>query len=217
MGVGHVNISLLNQLPIIKENSMFRLPMHCRVLVLTCLTTYYSELWESVWNKNFKNDEWAKSDRRLSERKFSNLESNWSESFALRTDFERRQALIEIDVLSAMELNIELNQLKLIYRIQFPVMQKYENDTWYDQNGRIVFTNNNSLSGIAFSRKEWNDIKDLPSGTISRTIMDNTMPDGPIERTITYEAPFDRCDREKDYEIVWAEFERRFKEQEGNK
>ena len=55
----------------------------------------------------------------------------------------------------------------------------------------------------------------MKSGTVERTIIDDTMPGGPIERTITYEAPFDRCDREKDYEVVWAEFERRFKEQEG--
>ena len=38
----------------------------------------------------------------------------------------------------------------------------------------------------------------------------DTMPDGPRERTIVYQAPFDRCDREQDYEIVWAEFEKRF-------
>jgi hypothetical protein len=39
---------------------------------------------------------------------------------------------------------------------------------------------------------------------------DDTMPGGPIKRTIVYQGPFDRCDREKDYEIAWAEFERRF-------
>ena len=38
---------------------------------------------------------------------------------------------------------------------------------------------------------------------------------GPIERTIEYIAPFDRCDREKDYEEVWANFEKRFADQEG--
>ena len=32
---------------------------------------------------------------------------------------------------------------------------------------------------------------------------------GPRERTITYEAPFDQCDREQDYATVWKEFERR--------
>ena len=36
-----------------------------------------------------------------------------------------------------------------------------------------------------------------------------TLPTGPVERTITYHAPFDRCDREQDYATVWAEFTRR--------
>jgi len=43
--------------------------------------------------------------------------------------------------------------------------------------------------------------------------MDDTQPGGPVERTITYEAPFDRCDREKDYEEVWANFEKRFEKE----
>ena len=44
---------------------------------------------------------------------------------------------------------------------------------------------------------------------IHRTIQDVTIPNGPIERTIIYKAPFAKCDREKDYEAAWAEFERR--------
>jgi hypothetical protein len=50
----------------------------------------------------------------------------------------------------------------------------------------------------------------MTSGTVEHTIIDDTQPGGPRERTIVYHAPFDRCDREKDYEIAWAEFERRF-------
>ena len=57
---------------------------------------------------------------------------------------------------------------------------------------------------------DWNDIKDMQSGAVERTVTDDTLPGGPRERTIVYEAPFDRCDREQDYETVWAEFERRF-------
>ena len=98
-------------------------------------------------------------------------------------------------------------------------MRQYESDTWYDQNGRIVFTNSMGLPGVGFPRKSskndpigWEDIKDMQSGTVSRTVLDDTMPGGPVERTIIYNAPFDRCDREKDYETVWAEFERRFKQ-----
>jgi hypothetical protein len=50
----------------------------------------------------------------------------------------------------------------------------------------------------------------MKSGTVSRTIMDDTLPGGPRERTIIYEAPFDKCDRETDYETTWVELERRF-------
>lgn len=44
-------------------------------------------------------------------------------------------------------------------------------------------------------------------GSVSRTIMDDTLPGGPRERTIVYEAPFNRCNREKDYETDWEAFE----------
>jgi len=55
----------------------------------------------------------------------------------------------------------------------------------------------------------WEDIKEMQKGEIHRTIQDDTMPNGPIERTIIYKALFAKCDREKDYEVVWVEFEKR--------
>ena len=85
-------------------------------------------------------------------------------------------------------------------------------DTWYDANGRIVFTNNRSLVGIGFDRTTWeNEVKDAPAGKkFYRTITDDTMPGGPVERTIEYVAPFDRCDREQDYETAWKFFEKKY-------
>jgi hypothetical protein len=84
-----------------------------------------------------------------------------------------------------------------------------EQDAWYDRNGRIVFTCSKALPGVGFSRPEWEKVRDLKSGTVSREIEDDTLPGGPRKRVITYEAPFDRCDREEDYKTAWAEFERR--------
>ena len=127
----------------------------------------------------------------------------------MRTDFMRRQALVEIDVLTAMALNLTLDELLTIYHIQFPVLQAYEKDTYYDQQGRIVFTSNRGLTGVGLSREEWQDAKHLQTGTIEKQLIDGTLPSGPEERTITYHAPFDSCCREEDYETAWQEFERR--------
>jgi hypothetical protein len=105
-----------------------------------------------------------------------------------------------------------LEQLKTIYRIQFPVLQSYESDTWYDVNGRIVFTNNRGLNNIGFSRKEWeNYIANANDGDVfTRNVTEDYFPEGSKERTITYVAPFVKCDRERDYEEVWHNFEERF-------
>jgi hypothetical protein len=123
--------------------------------------------------------------------------------------------LVEIDVLTAMALGLTLDELKTIYRVQFPVLRQYEADTWYDQRGRIVFTASKGLPGVGFSRPEWEQIKHMQSGTVERTVTDDTLPGGPRERTIVYEAPFDRCDREQDYGTVWAEFERRLNKKQA--
>ena len=123
---------------------------------------------------------------------------------------------MEIDVLTAKALGLTLDELITIYRIQFPVLQQYERETFYDRNGRIVFTVNKGLTGVGFPRKAdkkkgipagWEDIKDMKTGTVERTILDDTLPGGPVERVITYRAPFDRCDRIRDYRTVWEYFE----------
>ena len=39
-----------------------------------------------------------------------------------------------------MAFGLTLDELCTIYRVQFPVLNQNERDTWYDRNGRIVFT-----------------------------------------------------------------------------
>lgn len=177
-------------------------------LMLNCLTSNYSDLWK----KTFCPDDeftWSKKDLRLDANKVRALSTNWSPESAFKDDYERRYALVETDVLIAISLGLSLEQLCTLYRTQFPVLRMYEDDTWYDANGRIVFTNNRSLTGVGVDRKTWeNVVRNLPNGkSYVHTVIDDTIPGGPIERTIEYVAPFDRCDREQDYETAWKFFE----------
>ena len=199
------------QLPFIFKHKDLIIP---RFLRLNCLTIYYECLWENMWRKAYKSQEWCVKDDRLS--KWEGLSSQWNNDVPLRNYFERRQSLLEIDVLVAMALNLSLNDLLTLYQIHCPVYKQYEEDTYYDTNGEIIFTCNRGIPGVGFSRSEWNEIKDMKEGMVERKIVDNTLPGDPKERTIVYHAPFDRCDREKDYEIAWKEFERRFNDKEDN-
>lgn len=211
--LGKVNVyfDTITKLPII--NSEFNLLISLRALLLNSLNKYYASLWQECFDKSFTKEIWSKQDSRLDNKHFSSLTDEWTWNTPLRTDYERRQALVEIDVLTAMALGMTLQQLKTIYRIQFPVLQQYEADTWYDANGRIVFTTNRSLTGVGFDRKQWeSEVKGAEAGKkFYRTITDYTQPGGPVERTIEYVAPFDRCDREKDYETAWKFFEEKYK------
>ena len=210
---------------------MVRSALRLRALALNCLTTQYADLWQELFAPAFQYDRWAKNDPRLPESFFAGLTTHWTRHAALRTDYARRQALVEIDVLAAMALSLTLDELCTIYRVQFPVLNQNERDTWYDREGRIVFTVSRGLVGVGLPRRKrtgetcyglrtdgrtedgialgWEDIRDLRRGTVTRTIMDDTLPAGPFERTIEYHAPFDRCDREEDYRTAWAAFEER--------
>jgi hypothetical protein len=177
------------------------------ILRLSCLTSTFTDLWGQSWQDRFRQNLWSKGDPRLASGSFMCLTRDWCWDTPLRTDYERRQALVEIDVLVARVLGLTLDELRTIYRIQFPVLQQNERDTWYDQRGRIVFTCSKGLPGVGFTRPEWENIKSMTAGVVTRTIQDDTLPGGPRERVIEYLAPFDRCDREADYTTAWKFFE----------
>ncbi len=198
------------------EISNFRKELHIRTLALNCLTTYYADLWQESWEETYRQDHWSKpNDPRLNQNFFQNLTPTWQRNNALRTDYERRQALVEIDVLAALALGLTLDELITIYRVQFPVMQQYEKETYYDLNGRIIFTTSKGLTGVGLPRKGnkkeniigWEDVQTMTTGTLDIQIQDDTQPGGPITRTITYQAPFEKCDRVTDYRTAWAYFE----------
>lgn len=239
-GAGHANLGYLGRLPLLAddETSAIRNSLHVRVLTLSCLTSHFDELWRAGWSDEYKQDQWSKHDPRLPTTFFCGLRDQWSREFAIRTDYARRQALIEIDVLVSQALGLTIDELLTIYRVQFPVMRQYERDTWFDSHGRIVFTISKGLSGVGLPRRHgredqacsvrlpdgrtevrrlgWEDVQpqegkpQVPAGTvIERAIRDSTLPGDPVDRVIQYVAPFTLADREADYRTAWAHFEQR--------
>ena len=175
-----------------------------RVLLLNCLTVYYRDLWERNYDESFITDSWSISDTRL--KPFSGLTREWTSAIPLRNDFERRQALVEIDVLVAMAMGFTLEELCFMYRSKFRVLQQNEADTWYDRKGRIVFTI--AQSDVGVERPLFDEYqKRAASGETEfvYTITKNQLYKG---REITYYAPFNKCDRINDYETAWRHFEK---------
>ena len=207
-----------------------------RYLSLNCLTNNYSLFWEESFSAGFTTQCWSQPDnQRLPQSFFAQLTPTWQRNCALRSDYSRRMALVEIDVLVAKTLGLTLDELILMYRVQFPVMQQYERDTWYDMAGRIIFTSSKGLVGVGLSRNGsrstpdvtytspdgqsktgkfgWDDIRQmqvagtLPAGSsVTTTVLDDTQPGGRQTRARIYIAPFALASREADYRIAWEFF-----------
>ena len=179
-----------------------------RALLLNCLNRDYEELWREAWDDAYLADGWLSSDSCLTDWKGHLASGNeWKWETPLRTQLDRRQALVELDVIVTKALGLSLDDLLLMYRVSFPTMRKYDADTFYDQNGRCVFS---AKSGESYlSRQEWESIKDMKEGEFQKTITETVFSDTPTERTIIYKAPFFKKNREADYKEAWEMLEKR--------
>lgn len=223
IGCGAIHASRVESFPLGIADK-YKSELFSRTLLLNCLTTAYADLWQEMWDGAYKNEIWSKNDSRL--KPFSKLHEDWAWDIPLRNYYERRQALVEIDVISAMALGLTLQDLEMIYTIQFPVLQQNENDTWYDAEGKIVFTCSKGLTGVGLDRKRntktgmlgWEDIRgeQIDENTYRGTMPTHTHTIDPAKSELyggqqqTFVAPYTRCDRIADYRTAWAHFEKIF-------
>lgn len=225
VGIADLYETTLRRLPLTRAK-----PAYVRVLLLACVTDHYADLWNSAFDEAFRSEQWARADDpRLPSGHFRKLQAPWTREVALRTEYARRMALVELDVLVAQDVGFSFDELLSVYRAQFPVMQQYERDTWYDMEGRIAFTVSKGLVGVGLPRKGtarapktriiyadgrmvhghhgWQDVRDLPDGTvIEQDVLDDTLPNGPHKKTRRWVAPFALANREEDYRIAWEHF-----------
>lgn len=186
-----------------------------RSLRLACLTSAYADLWNCHAHA-LGVLPWSSTDPRLFLEGPVEGPRTWDRTAGLRTEFARRLALVEIDVLVAQALGLSLDQLIEIYRIYFPVLQENEAGTWYDQNGRIVWTCSKGLPGVGWlddrgkspGRRAWENLLETNPSELTCEAIDDTQPGGPRTVTRHFVGPFTKCDRVEDYRRAWAHFER---------
>ncbi|WJZ03244.1 Eco57I restriction-modification methylase domain-containing protein [Corynebacterium freiburgense] len=85
-----------------------------RYLHLNCLTSAYAPLWEEITGET------------------------WTPDTPIRNALERQKAQTEIDAIVALCLDVTADELCMIYRTQFPVMRRYDQENHFDAHGRLV-------------------------------------------------------------------------------
>lgn len=153
--IGKMNLqpSVILRLPFVDFGNR-QISAFVRALGLNCLTHVYSPLWRELFDFAFNQEQWTSTIPQLNPHWFTALTPDWKASCALRTDIMRRQALLELDVLTAQAIGLSLKDLLTLYRLRFRVMYNYEKNTWYDQNGRIVSTQNRGMSNCGLPNRK---------------------------------------------------------------
>lgn len=175
-----------------------------RTLRLNCLTRDYSPLWEGLHEKVFATDSWTPAFESGSQLGVSGYA--WTMKTPLRTDFDRRAALVEIDALAALMLGLSADHLALMFRAQFPVLRKYEYEMYFDARGRKIAKEHHA-HGVKQHKEDYNLLQAYLNGESSGDLLDRYQP---LPADETHDEPyFYKPDREAEMRLAYAEFERR--------
>ena len=126
----------------------------------------------------------------------------------LRSDYERRAPLVEIDALAALMLGLSADHLALMFRAQFPVLRKYENEKYFENAGRKMAKDHHA-QGVKQGKNDYKLPQAYPRVKPSVTCCTDTSPIRTAERTRLW--VFFRPDREAEMRAAYAEVARRLR------
>ncbi|MFF3686195.1 class I SAM-dependent DNA methyltransferase [Streptomyces sp. NPDC002187] len=171
-------------------------PLLLRTLRLNSLTNAYAPLWKELFHATWPGFEmWANSWPNLTPLA-THLIPAWEYGTPLRTEYERRAALVELDALVSVWLGITADQLIAIYKSRYPVLSDYEAEMYFDVKGRKIARNHNTY-GHGQTKETYPALLDHlanPATTLP--------PEG-------YMAPFYKADRETEMRAAHAHFQAR--------
>ncbi len=200
-GRTNIHVDLISQFPAPILQPGWR-QLLLRTLRLNCLTQQYAHLWSSLYDEAFEADAWTEPFKALAT-PMSQIDRTWTAGTPLRNDFDRRAALVELDVLSAIMLGLKDDHLALIYRSQFPTLRKYENEMYFDANGRKIAKELHAR-GARQHKDDFNLLQAYFRGENSGDLLDRYSPlpaDESHDR-----AWFCKPDREAEIRAAYAEF-----------
>ncbi|MFF3974677.1 class I SAM-dependent DNA methyltransferase [Streptomyces rubiginosohelvolus] len=171
-------------------------PLLLRTLRLNCLTNAYAQLWQELFHATWPGYEnwahvWPGTAPLAGE-----LNREWEYGTPLRSEHERRAALVELDALVSVWLGITADQLVALYRSRYPILADYEAEMYFDANGRKIARNHHTY-GYGQTRETYLALLDH---------LDNPATVPPPEG---YTAPFYKADRETEMRAAHAHFSAR--------
>ena len=144
-GRGHLDVTDARTMPVPLAEHPLAEALLLRCLRLNCLTDAYAPLWKELYVEAWSIDEWGAAWPGLD--KINSIEAAWIHNTPLRPERARRAALVELDVLAALMLEISVNELVALYKSRFPQLVDYESEMYFDANGRKLAANHNGVTG----------------------------------------------------------------------
>lgn len=163
-----------------------------RTMRLNCLTNAYAPLWSELYDDSWKQESWAVEWPRLSP--LGNVSPEWEYASPLRTEYERRAALVELDALVATWLGMSAEELIAIYKARFQILAGRDDRTWFDADGRKIAEDRYAF-GHGQSKEDFVHLQKY----LDKDDPTDTVPDG-------YNAPFYEAKREDEYREAHAHF-----------
>ncbi|WP_406392071.1 class I SAM-dependent DNA methyltransferase [Streptomyces sp. NBC_00882] len=196
-GRGHLDVTDARKMPAAAPDHPLAPALLLRTLRLNALTTHYAPLWAELFDPRWAGYEnWANPNWPGLKPLAASLKPTWEYDTPLRTEHERRAALVELDALVAVWLGITADQLAAIFKSRYPQLYDYESATYFDANGRKIAADFNTY-GHGQTKQDYLDLMahlEDPEHT--------PPPAG-------YYAPFYKADRETEMRAAHNHFQAR--------
>ncbi|MBD0417902.1 class I SAM-dependent DNA methyltransferase [Streptomyces sp. TRM S81-3] len=196
-GRPHLQVSEARKMPAPDPAHPLASALLLRTLRLNALTSHYAPLWRELFDPQWAGyEDWAYPNWPYLRPLAAGLKPTWEYSTPLRTEHERRAALVELDALVAVWLGITADQLAAIFKSRYPQLYDYESATWFDANGRKIAGDFNTY-GHGQTKQDYLDL------LAHLEDPDHTPPPA------GYQAPFYKADREAEMRAAHAHFQER--------